>query len=194
MAMSAVPAGRVVAGDVQQRPEDGGPQHGLRLAHGVLQHDDVAQRVAVGQEQPLQQAGIGERPADDLGQAAPDEHVLGAAPELAGAEPAGQAGAVGRDGGGQGVDAVDTGDLLDEIGLAGDVHAPPVRHGHVQAVVGVGDAEAQGGEDLGAALARHRGAQQAADARVRWMTASAGAAAATSRVPGASLPRPPARS
>ena len=49
------------------------------LAHRVLERDEAAARVVRGQPQAVGDAGLGERPADDLEQAAADERVLGAA-------------------------------------------------------------------------------------------------------------------
>ena len=61
---------------------------------------------------------------------------------------------------GQLLHPVDPGDLLDEVGLAGDVGAAEERDGHVEAVGGVDGLELERLEDLAAAGARDRGAEQ----------------------------------
>ena len=84
-----------------------------------------AARVVGGQPQRVVARGGLEAPADDLEQAAADEHVLGAAAQaLRGREQAAGAAPARQRGGQLVVDAVQPRDLLDEVGLAGDVVAP----------------------------------------------------------------------
>ncbi len=91
-----------------------------------------------GQQQPVAEARIGERPAHDLEQPVAGERVLGTPAQALGAGQAtGQAGAVLVDRRGQPVHAVDPCDLLDQVRLARDVGAPPVRHRDVEPVGGV---------------------------------------------------------
>ncbi len=85
-----------------------------------------------------------EAPADDLHQAGPEQRVLrAAAGALRGRQAAGQVQAVRRDRRGQLVERDEPRDLLDHVSLARDVRTPPVRNRHVEAVVGVRDAEPQ---------------------------------------------------
>ena len=103
-----------------------------------------AARVVVGEAQLLV-AGDGlEAPADDLEQAAADEHVLGAAAQALGDGQHADRAAPARQRRGQlVVDAVQARDLLDEVGLAGDVVAAEVRHRDVEAVGALGGLKAQ---------------------------------------------------
>ena len=119
-----------------------------------------------------------------------DERVLGAAAQRAGSvlsRPAPPR-RVGQRGG-QLLEAVHARDLLDQVGLAGDVVAPQVRDRHVEAVRRASlDAEPERAQDL--RLARGAGsACRASPARAcsrRRMTAGGGPSPPTSIVPGAS--------
>ena len=100
------------------------------LAHRVLDRDVAAARIAAGQAQALVPGRRLEAPADDLQQAAADEHVLGAAAQaLRGRQHADRAAAARQRRRELVVDAVQARDLLDQVGLTGHVVAPPVRHG-----------------------------------------------------------------
>ena len=161
-----VPAGAVARDVVEQRPEQRRAQHRLLLGHRVGELHDAVARVVLRDLQALDQRGRGEAPAEDLGQAAADERVLGPAAQALGRlEPAADAAPRGQRGR-QLLVAPDAPDLLDEVGLAGDVVAPPVRDRDVEAVVGGRDAEAEPLEDRGLLVARDRGAEQPADARL----------------------------
>ena len=88
----------------------------------------------VGQAQPVEQAGVGEAPADDLVQAAADERVLGRAAHPLGVAQQPHGAAARGQRGRQLLQAVDPRDLLDQVDLARDVHASQRRHRHVEAV------------------------------------------------------------
>ena len=108
-----------------------------------------------------------EAPADDLVQALRGERVgRPAAQPLAVGQPAPGAVARGQRGR-QRLERAEPRHLLDQVGLAGDVGAPEGGHGDVEAVVGVGGAELERLQDLGAALARdRRRPSRRSDARV----------------------------
>ena len=103
----------------------------------------------------------------DLVEPAADERVLGAAAQRAargveapaGAAPRGQRGR-------QLVEAPDARDLLDQVGLAGDVAAAPVRHGDVEAAGRAAHAEAERAQDRALLGQLGTGAEQLRDARV----------------------------
>ncbi len=125
-------AGDVVAGGVEQRADQRGAHDRLRVRHGVLERDDAPQLVPLGQQQPVEQLGVGEAPSDDLAQAAADHRVLGGAAHALGVrEPAGGAAARGQRRG-QPLEAVDARDLLDQVDLARDVVAPEGGHRHLE--------------------------------------------------------------
>ncbi len=83
---------------------------------------------SAGSQQPVEQLGIGEAPADDLVQPAADHRILGGAAHALGVgELAGGAAARGE-GRRQALEPVDARDLLDQVDLARDVVAPQRRH------------------------------------------------------------------
>ena len=103
------------------------------------------------------QRGRGERPADRLVQAAPDERVGRTATQLLSGREAAICAAACRQRRRQRVQAVDAGDLLDQVGLAGHVLAAHGRHRHVQSgPVHLRDLEVERAQDLGLTRARHR--------------------------------------
>ena len=107
-----------------------------------------------GQAQAVEQAWVGEAPADDLVAPAAGEHVLGLAPHSLGVgEPAGRAAAGGQRGG-QPPEPVDAGDLLDQVDLAADIVAALGGHAHLQLAATAADGEVERGEDLALALGR----------------------------------------
>ncbi len=156
------PARRVAAQRVQQRAEQRRAHHGLLLGHRVLELDGA---LAVQPEPPGRLARR-EAPADGLGDAGAAQGVLEPAPQpLRGREAADRAAARGQRGG-DALEAPQARDLLDEVGLAADVVAPPGGHGDVEAVLGLGHAEAQPGEDAVRVGARDGRAEQALRAGV----------------------------
>ena len=86
----------------------------------------------------------------------PTSASIGAAAQaLLGAQAPGAAAALGQRGG-QLLEAVHAGDLLDEVGLARDVVAPEGGHQHLEAAGRLLDGELQRAQDLGLARARDR--------------------------------------
>ncbi len=163
----AVAAGHVRGGGVQERAEDRRAQDRLPLAHRVLHLDDVAQRAVARDAQTVEQRAVGEAPARDLVEPAADEDVLRAPPDPLGrGQHADRALARGQRRGEVLVDAVQARDLLDEVRLAGDVLAAPVRHRDVEPVAGLRHAEAERTQVLGLLRARDRDAEQPLDARL----------------------------
>ena len=100
-----------------------------------------------GEPEPVEQLGVGEAPPDDLVQAAPDQRVLGGAPDPLGVgEPSGGAPSRGERGG-QTLEPVDPGDLLDQVDLARDVLAAHGGHAHAQPPLDRLDLEVEHAED-----------------------------------------------
>ncbi len=118
------------------------------------------------QQQPVEQRGLGEAPADDLVQAAPDERVLGIATHALGVREAARGAATGGQRDGQPLEAVDAGDLLDQVDLARDVLAPDRRWGRRKALVGLGGVEVERVQDLRLPGTRNIDAEDRAHARL----------------------------
>jgi hypothetical protein len=153
-----VVARRVQQGDDQRRAHDAAVG-----AHRVVDDDEAPPRIVGAQAQAVGDPGLGEAPARDLVHPAPDERVDGApAQPLLDAEAPGHAAALGQRVR-QLLEAVDAGDLLDEVGLAVDVVAAEVRHGDVEAAGGVGHPELKRAQDLGLARARDGAAEDRLD-------------------------------
>ena len=166
--MSAAPRARLCCAASSSDGSCSGAQDRLRLAHRVEQLDDRAMAVVGAQPQPVEHVGLGEAPAGDLVQPAAGEHVLGAAAHaLRMAEPGRAQPAPRRQRRRQRLDAVDARDLLDQIGLARDVAAAPVRHGDVEAAFA--SARRRSRASRGSRPARSRGIgdpEQRCDARL----------------------------
>ena len=154
--------GEVSLRRVEQRAEQRHPQHRLLGRHRVLELDDRG----VAETQPSELLAAGEAPPDRLVQALRGEHVRGlAALALARGEAA--VGAVAaRQRRRELVEPVEPRDLLDHVDLPGDVAAPERGRLHVEAVRRVGRGELERFEDLLAAFARDRRAEQPRDALV----------------------------
>ena len=106
---------------VEQRAEQRPAHDGLLLGHRVLELD----RALDGQAEPRRGLARREAPADGLGEPRAAQRVLEpAAQPLRGREPADGAAARGQRGG-DAVEPPDARDLLDEVGLAEHVVAPP---------------------------------------------------------------------
>ena len=151
------PARDVVADRGQQRAEQ-------RRAH---LREVLGERVAQphrGLDEPQLALHLGrlEAPADRLGEARADERV-GRAPAqlLLGRQP--PAHAVAGDRRRELLQPPQPRDLLDQVDLARDVVAAERRHGHVEVVAAVGDAELEPLEQLGLLAERDLGAEQPRD-------------------------------
>ena len=118
------------------------------------------------QQQPVEQRRLGEAPADDLVQAATDERVLGRAAHALGVRQTARGAAARRQRGRQALEAVDPGDLLDQVDLAGDVLAPDGRRSHLQTVIHLGGVAVQRIQDLRLARAGNLDAEDRAHARL----------------------------
>ena len=107
---------------------------------GFVETHQPAPRVAFRQPEAVREVGRGEAPAERLREPGARERVLEPAPQALRVGEAPGGAAARRHRRGQVLEAPDARDLLDEVGLARDVVAPPVRDGGVEPVVGLLDA------------------------------------------------------
>ena len=156
----------VVTGGVEQRAEQGRAHDRLVCGKGVFDLNDVAQSMVGTQQQPVEQRGLGEAPADDLVQAAADERVLGVAAHALGVGQSARGATARGQRDRQALQTVDAGDLLDQVDLAGDVLAADGRRCRLQAVGDLGGLKVERGEDLGLAGAGDLDAEDRAHARL----------------------------
>ena len=171
IATSPWPRARVVARDVEQRAEERRAQDRLVGGHRVLEHDELAQLVARRREQP-----IGRAPGSQN-----DQPTTSCRPWPASASSARRRRRCSRESAagqrrcgllaaspGSCVETVEPRDLLDQVGLARDVAAAPVRRASRRARRRRSvDAEAERARgSRRCARAAIGDAEQAADARV----------------------------
>ena len=131
---SSFPRARLRSRAVEQRAEQRRPQHRLVLGHRVLEPHDARARVVVREPEPSARARRREAPA----QRSRAARRRPARPRRAGAAAAraraGRRRRAATAASRAASRAPDPRDLLDQVGLARDVVAAPVRHGDVEAV------------------------------------------------------------
>jgi hypothetical protein len=156
--------GAVVAGGVEQGPDQRRALDGMLAREGVRDPDRLCAQIAVRDPKPSWQAWIGEAEVDDRVEAEVAQRVLRApAQALLTGQPPGLA--AGR---GQRRDqvlriAVDTTDLLDQVDLPCDVVVAVDRHRDLQVVPIALYAEVEPLEVLRALIRRDRHAEQSLD-------------------------------
>ncbi len=156
----------VACGAVEQRAEQRGAQQRVLLRQRVLQGHSIRQaRVVLAQAQAAEGLARGEGPPHRLIQPAPHQRVHRAAAQaLLVREQA--RGTVAGQRGGKLLQAVDAGDLLDQVRLARYVRTPQGGHGDVEAVGRLPHLEIECLQDLHLACAGHGHAEDRLHARL----------------------------